>query len=115
VRRATNSTLVVELGADIEEAQSLPWHEMPDLTLNMCSKTRQGQGRFAEAAGAGRQVVDCGVDYVKCRAKLAAGEELQRGNSRQHMTYGPILTGRGGPLRTQQEVRFTALDLTGAA
>ena len=79
--RATYTTLVIEAGANVREAQSLARHSTPDLTMNIYAKTRTDRlATLAEKVG--KTVLseqECATGVLK----LAAGAESMSANGPQ--------------------------------
>jgi integrase len=71
--RVTYTSLVIESGATVKEAQSLARHSTPDLTMNTYAKARTG--RLHEVAEKVGQMIESEPNYALCRTKLAAGAE----------------------------------------
>jgi len=71
--RVTYTTLVVESGANVKEAQDLLRHSTPDLTMNTYARSRQE--RLSELAEAVGERVNKGEKYALFRTILAAGLE----------------------------------------
>ena len=79
--RATYTTLVIEAGANVREAQSLARHSTPDLTMNVYAKTRTDRlVSLAEKVGA---AVRSGPECATGVLKLAAGAESLSSNGPQ--------------------------------
>ena len=79
--RVSYTSMVIESGATVKEAQSLARHSTPNLTMNIYAKARTG--RLHDVAEMVGQMIESQPDYAQCRTRLAAGAELQNTNGPQ--------------------------------